>query len=130
MTERFLLDSHAFLFAAMAPERLGSAARRVIRNERNQIHVSVASIWELLLKARKGKIEFGSDPATTLQTFCQTLRVDLLPVLAQHAYAAMKLDPIHQDPFDRMLVAQALFEGMTFVTRDANASRYEVETVW
>jgi PIN domain nuclease of toxin-antitoxin system len=130
VTRRFLLDSHALIFAATEPERLGSEARRLVENEHNHIYVSAVTVWELLLKARKGKIDFGPDPAEELQSYCRTLRVEMLPVIVQHAYAAMKLDPIHKDPFDRMLVAQAKFEGLTLVTKDRNIPGHEVETVW
>jgi PIN domain nuclease of toxin-antitoxin system len=125
-----LLDSHALLFAAGAPEKLTSTMRQLLRSERTEIYISVATIWELLLKARKGRLDLGGHPETELRLYCRMLRATILPILVQHAYLAVALDAIHKDPFDRMLIAQAKFEDLSFVTADAKARAYGVSVVW
>ena len=115
----------------LPPSRRSCAGKRGCCSKANtQLYVSVATVWELLIKAGKGKIGFASDPAGTLQSYCRTLRVNMLPILPQHAYAAAALDSIYKDPFDRMLVAQAKFEGLVLITRDVTIAGYGVETLW
>ena len=130
VNKQYLLDSHALLFAAAEPEKLSLNTRRLLESEHTRVYVSAATVWELLIKAEKGKIDFGSDPGGTLRSFCRTLRADMLPILPQHAYAAAALDPIHKDPFDRMLVAQAKFENLVLITKDRAIPGYGVETLW
>jgi PIN domain nuclease of toxin-antitoxin system len=130
VTSGLLLDSHALLFAAVAPEKLTPGTRDLLQSERTEVYVSVATIWELLIKARKGKLYLGDDPAKELRLYCRTLRVNMLPILAQHAYLAVALDSIHKDPFDRMIVAQAKFEDLSLVTADAKMRGYGVRVVW
>lgn len=95
-----------------------------------QVYVSVATIWELLLKARKGKLDLGEDPENELKLYCRMLRATVLPIIAQHAYLAVALDSLHKDPFDRMLIAQAKAEGLSLVTADAKIREYGVEVIW
>ena len=130
MSSRCLLDSHAFLFAAVAPEKLTKSTRDLLQSEQTEIYVSVATIWELLIKAHKGKLDLGDDPADELKLYCRKLRINLLPVMAEHAYRMVVLDSIHKDPFDRMLVAQAKYEEMSLVTRDSKVRQYGVRAIW
>ena len=130
VSSRLLLDSHALLYAAVAPEKLTRRTRSLLQNEETEVYVSVATIWELLIKAHKGKIDLGRDPAEELRLYCRTLRVNMLPIMAQHAYLAVALDAIHNDPFDRMLVAQAKFEDLSLVTADSKVRQYGVKVIW
>ncbi len=130
MNKRLLLDSHAFLWAAIQPEQLTPLARALVENETNKLYFSSATIWELLIKARKNKLDLGGDPAERLQEFCRKLGVIPLPVSAQHLYQAFELDGLHKDPFDRLLIAQAKLERLTLVTRDQTIQKYDIETLW
>ena len=125
-----LLDSHALLFAAAVPEKLTRTTRQLLRSERTDVYISVVSIWELLMKARKGKPDLGGDPETELRSYCRMLRATILPVIAQHVYLAVALDAVHKDPFDRMLIAQAKFEDLSLVTADAKVREYGVSVIW
>jgi len=129
-SDRLLLDSHALLFAAASPEKLTSNTRQLLRSERTEVYISVATIWELLMKARKGKLHLGGDPESELRLYCRMLRATILPIIAQHAYLAVALDAIHKDPFDRMLIAQAKFEDLSLVTADAKVREYGVKVIW
>ena len=130
MNKRLLLDSHAFLFAASRPEELTPQTRRTIENEDTEVWVSVATLWELLLKASRGRLELGNDPETELRTYCEALRAKMLPVLAQHACHAVTLAGPHKNPYDYILIAQAQAEGLILVTRDAKRGKYGLETMW
>lgn len=130
MSRRLLLDSHAFLWAVGAPEQLSPAIRAALESRDTQLYVSAATVWELLVKARKQLIDFGGDPATRIQEYCVALQAIALPVSATHLYRAFALEGLHKDPFDRLLIAQAQAEGLTLVTRDRAVERYSVEIVW
>ena len=127
---RVLLDSHAFLFAAGDPSRLTRKTRQMLEDESCEVNVSVATIWELLLKARKGTIDLGDDPTEELQIMCRDLKANVLSVIQRHAYQCMKLGGFHKDPFDRLLVAQAQLEELVLVTRDRLIAKYNVKTTW
>jgi len=116
---RLLLDTHLLLWAVSAPQKLSLATRK--RLDACEVFVSAASIWEVSIKAAIGKLD--ADPAALLAEiepagFC------LLPVTGEHAAAVARLPPIHNDPFDRMLVAQAKTEPLLLLTNDAALAGY------
>jgi PIN domain nuclease of toxin-antitoxin system len=117
---RLLLDSHAFLWAASSPAQLASAARAAIENVDNDVFVSVASAWELAIKAGLGRLRM---PAA-LEATIDRRGFQRLGISFAHAAAAGALPRLHGDPFDRMLIAQAQSEGLTWVTRDRAFSVY------
>lgn len=116
---RVLLDTHLLLWALGAPARLPAEARRVIRDA--EVYVSAASIWEISIKASLGKLR--ADPHEVLAALAPAGFL-ALPVTGEHAARVVDLPPIHRDPFDRMLVAQALGEPMHLLTDDAVLGRY------
>jgi len=120
---RLLLDTHIFLWWADAPERLRPAHRDAIENAASEVHLSVASIWEMAIKIGTGRLDF---PVSSIESLAARHGVTLLPVRAAHAVAVATLPLLHRDPFDRMLVAQASCEGLTLVTEDAAVRRYPV----
>ncbi len=115
-----LLDTHIFLWLTMDDSRLNASARHLITSA-SQIFISSASIWEIAVKARLNKI--GADPEDMVQEMnaCGFLE---LPVLARHAVAVARLPLVHRDPFDRLLIAQAIVEPMRFLTADAQLKAY------
>jgi PIN domain nuclease of toxin-antitoxin system len=122
---RLLLDTHVFLWAVTGSERLGSALRQHISGA-EAVFVSAASIWELAIKARLGKID--ADPAA-LAAAIETSGFAELPVTAAHAAGVALLPMHHADPFDRLLVAQAIAEPLRLLTADANLARYSSDLV-
>lgn len=119
---RLLLDSNAYLWAIMRPTELSSAARRAIENPDNERFVSVVSLWELAIKASIGKLELPDDFASGVEH----LEASLLPLAVQHIERLRVLPLHHRDPFDRALVAQALTNNLTIVTRDRRFDAYGV----
>ena len=91
--------------------------------------LSVVSLWELIAKCQAGKPRIP-EPDLTLSKWAQQLGLKILPLETAHACAVYSLPLLHADPFDRILLAQALAEGLTFVTKDAEMSRYAVECFW
>lgn len=130
MSRRLLFDSHAFLWAAAEPENLTPGMRSLLESPATRLHLSAATVWELLIKARKKKIDLGDDPAATLWRYAGRLRVWPLAITSQHVTKAFSLGGLNKDPFDRLLIAQARVEGIPLVTRDETIRNYDVETIW
>lgn len=116
---RILLDTHLLLWAVSEPKKLSAHARR--RIDEAEVFVSAASIWEVSIKAALGKLT--ADPARLLAEI-EPAGFRLLPVTGQHATAVALLPPLHNDPFDRMLVAQAKTEPLILLTNDAAVAGY------
>jgi PIN domain nuclease of toxin-antitoxin system len=117
---RLLLDTHVFLWAVAGSASLKPAARRAIESA-DCVYVSAASIWEVAIKARLGKID--ADPAALVAAIDDSGFVEL-PVTAAHAAGVAALAPHQSDPFDRLLLAQALAEPLRLLTADAALARY------
>ena len=120
---KLLLDTHILLWAAGEPERLSAAARKLLNNPRNELLFSAASIWEVAIKSVLGKKDFVAEPRLLRRGLIENGYIEL-PVTSEHAVGIDALPPLHNDPFDRLLLAQALSEGVTLVTRDALLARY------
>ena len=127
---KLLLDTHAFLWAIDQPARLSKKVTKALLDERNELHVSVASVWEIRLKVQAGKLKLPAEPEY-LESHLRKLGVkSYLPIGLFHVYQTDRLAMIHKDPFDRLLVAQALVEGMTLVSKDAVMAAYGVRVLW
>jgi PIN domain nuclease of toxin-antitoxin system len=118
-----LVDTHLLLWTAGEPDRLPSAARTLIEDTENTLIFSAASIWEVSIKRGLGRNDFHVDPTVLRRELAENGYAEL-SVTAQHAIAVNALPPIHKDPFDRMLVAQASVEGMTLLTADPLIAQY------
>lgn len=118
-----LLDTHVALWAITDSPRLTQSARQLILNPRARVWVSVASLWEIAIKFALGR---GDMPISSQQAlaYFQQSGYRILAVEAEHTSALEQLPPLHQDPFDRLLVAQAMTEPMQLLTHDAQLSGY------
>lgn len=117
---RLLLDTHVFLWAVAGSVSLKAPVRRTMRDA-EAVFVSAASIWEVAIKARLGKIK--ADPDALVAAIAESGFVEL-PVRAVHAATVARLPSFHDDPFDRLLIAQAMAEPLRFLTVDATLRRY------
>src|SRR5215469_18794135 len=115
---KLLLDTHLLLWAAGDPNRLSASARSLIENPDNELLFSAASIWEVVIKRGLGRDDFQVDPRILRRGLIDNAYSEL-PTLSDHIVAIESLPPIHKDPFDRMLVAQATVEGITLLTTDS-----------
>lgn len=118
-----MLDTHLILWAAGSPEELPSEARRIIEDESNELFFSTASIWEIAIKANLHKVDFQIDVRVLRRNLLDNGYIEL-PIESAHTVFIQSLPPIHKDPFDRILVAQATEEGITLVTSDAMVAQY------
>ncbi len=118
-----LLDTHLVLWAAFAPERLSAAARKLIEPRQQPVAFSDASLWEVAIKSSLGRPDFSVD-ASLLRKRLLAAGFDELAIRAEHVLAAAALPWVHRDPFDRLLVAQAVVERWTLLTVDALLKPY------
>ncbi|RPI09671.1 MAG: type II toxin-antitoxin system VapC family toxin [Acidobacteriales bacterium] len=126
---RLLLDTHAFLWAIAQPEKLSKRAARLITDEANQLLLSTASLWEIVLKVQAGKLKLPGERDFLPQQLA-SLNVECLPVEADHVMALLSLPTHHRDPFDRLLAAQCQVEHLAILTADAAVREYPIETIW
>lgn len=120
---KLLLDTHLLLWAAGEPKKLSKSARALIDNPENELLFSVASLWEIAIKARLGRRDFKADVRLLRRGLLDNGYAEL-PILSDHVVAVESLPALHKDPFDRMLVAQATMEGITLLTSDSLIGRY------
>ncbi|MGY1609339.1 MULTISPECIES: type II toxin-antitoxin system VapC family toxin [unclassified Geodermatophilus] len=119
---RVLLDTHVLVWAATTPERLGSDLQAI--EDAEQRLLSAVCVWELAVKQGLGKLTLGSDVRTWARRVAAELALDHLPVTAEQAVAVEHLPDVHRDPFDRLLVAQAVAEGALLLTADSRLAGY------
>jgi PIN domain nuclease of toxin-antitoxin system len=120
---RLLLDTHVLLWTIAESRRLSAAARALIGEPDNELTFSSVSLWEVAIKAGRGRDDFRIDVSSLRRSLFDNDYVEL-PITGAHAVALGGLPPIHRDPFDRMLVAQAIVEGLTLVTSDPAVAKY------
>lgn len=120
---KLLLDTQLLLWAAGAPERLSARAKRLLNDADNELLFSAASFWEITIKTGLGRDDFRVEPRVLRRALLDNGYVEL-PVTSEHAVSVDALPPLHKDPFDRLLLAQSLVEGITLLTADALA-RYQ-----
>lgn len=120
---RILLDTHLLLWAAGAPQRLPRAVKSLLRDPATSPVFSAASIWEIVIKCGLGRPDFTVEPPRLRQGLL-THGWEELPVTGEHALALRTVPPLHKDPFDRILFAQARSEGLTLLTADRELAAY------
>lgn len=126
---QLLLDTHAFIWSAASPQTLSSSARNAIQDPANDVYVSSAVVWEIAIKYGLGKITLPLKPESWIPSRIIALGFKSLPIRQEHALAVLALPNHHDDPFDRIMVAQAQIEGLALVTRDSRVQKYSVRTV-
>jgi PIN domain nuclease of toxin-antitoxin system len=120
---KLLLDTHLLLWAAGEPARLPRAARRLIEESEHELFFSATSLWEVSIKSQIGRNDFQAD-ARVLRRSLLDNNYKEVQISSEHAVAILDLPPIHKDPFDRILVAQARCEGLTLLTSDPQVAQY------
>ncbi|UFP96209.1 type II toxin-antitoxin system VapC family toxin [Gloeobacter morelensis] len=126
----YLLDTHAFLWFISGDTRLSTNARTIIENEGNEIYLSVASIWEISIKARLGRLELIGSPEKVIQDNMDSNGFICLPIEKSHALQIYNLPDHHRDPFDRILIAQSQVESLILITTDYQIKQYNIATIW
>jgi PIN domain nuclease of toxin-antitoxin system len=120
---KFLLDTQLLLWGAGQPEKLSAAARKLLSDPANELLFSAASLWEIAIKNTLGRQDFRVDGRLLRRSLLDNGYAEL-SITSEHAVSIDALPPLHRDLFDRLLVAQALVEGITLLTGDAQLARY------
>ena len=120
---KLLMDTHLLLWAAQGLEKLPAVAQTLMSEPENELFFSVASLWEVVIKRGLDREDFKVDPRLLRRSLLDNGYLEL-PILSEHVVAVGSLPNIHKDPFDRLLVAQAMFEGITLLTVDARVAEY------
>ena len=126
MSARFLLDTHVWLWLQSDVDQIGKKTLRALRGA--ELFFSVASAWEITIKIANGKLELPESVDAYIASRISADKLQVLEITLAHTAAASQLPPIHRDPFDRLLVAQAGVHGLTLLTADETVMRYEVST--
>ena len=124
-----LLDTHVFVQYFAQPKRLSRSTLRVLESGDRDIYVSAVTAWEMAIKTAIGKLRVPGDLSQYVRHRMKEAAFSELPISIDHALAVRALEHYHDDPFDRMLVAQAQVEGLAIVTGDERLLRYDVRTV-
>jgi PIN domain nuclease of toxin-antitoxin system len=124
-----LLDTHTFIWWDSDPDQLSTDVRAFLLEPSNIVFLSVASVWEMVIKYALGKLQLHK-PLDIIVAEQQANGIQILPILLEHVLAVADLPAIHNDPFDRLLVAQAKVEEVIVLSADPIVARYPVQVVW
>lgn len=128
---KYLLDTHTFLWWSLEPGKIPKKVLERLKNPRNAMYLSAASSWEAQIKVGLGKLVLLESLEKIIRREITTNGWKALPVTLEHTWKLAELPPLHQDPFDRILIAQALVEGLSIVSKDPVFSAYgDVRVVW
>jgi len=127
---KLLLDTCAFLWFQADSPHLSPAARNCILDPANDVYLSAVSVWEIARKYAQGRLSLPSHPSTLIPAVREGSGIASLSFTETDALAAEKLERFHKDPFDRMLIAQALMGGLAIVTSDRAFEAYPVRVIW
>lgn len=128
MSMKILLDTHVLLWAAGDPKQLSSQAKNLLEDPQNQLYFSAASLWEISIKNKLGRPDFKVD-LPVLRRNLLDYGFEEIAINSAHTIAIDALPNIHKDPFDRMLVAQTIVEGITLMTADSVVAEYPVAVI-
>ncbi|HEY3973513.1 MAG TPA: type II toxin-antitoxin system VapC family toxin [Candidatus Sulfotelmatobacter sp.] len=127
---KYLLDTMVWLWSVGSTETIGRAGLDVITNGDEEIYLSVACIWEVSIKARLGKYKLPEEPAVYVPKRLAVQGIRALPITQAHALKVYDFALHHNDPFDRLIIAQAIVEEMTILTADRAFAKYPVDVLW
>ena len=127
---RLRLDTHAFLWFVTDDPRLGAVAKSSIQDSANQRLLSAACLWEMAIKFSFGKLKLAKPFATLIPEQLAANSIEILPIQLSHIEAVAGLPFHHRDPFDRMLIAQAIVEGIGLLSAEAAIDAYGVKRIW
>ena len=125
----YLLDTHVFLWLISEPEKLSKKVFSILENSKSKLYFSTASSWEIVIKYKLGKIKL-ENPKVLISNELAYYKISVLTINLEHVFQLLKLKPIHKDPFDRILISQAINEKMTFISNDIMIKKYPLKIIW
>jgi PIN domain nuclease of toxin-antitoxin system len=125
-----LLDSNILIWFTLTPDRLSAKVNELIADENNNLFISIASIWEIQIKLQTQKLTLDLPLSTLVKDLQQNSGIQILDITLAHIYALDNLPNEHRDPFDRIMIAQAMVEEMPFLSADKIFDLYPIERIW
>ena len=126
----YLLDTHTFIWWDSQPDKLSSQVLEYCQDSHHQLFLSMASIWEMQIKYQLGKLQLSTGLKQLVQDQVKNNGILLLAIKPEHIFRLTQLPNVHKDPFDRLLISQAIQEKMTLLSRDAVFNDYPVNVCW
>jgi len=127
---RYLLDTHAFVWLDAEPHKLSATVSQLIEDKTNLLYLSVASVWEMQIKSQMGKLKITATLSEIVGNQQIVNHIEILPILLPDVLALENLPLHHKDPFDRLLIAQAMRKEMPIISKDELLSVYDVMVIW
>jgi PIN domain nuclease of toxin-antitoxin system len=127
---KYLLDTMVWLWSVGPSKTIGAAGLEILASAEEDIYLSAASSWEIAIKTRLGKFHLPEPPGRYVPKRLAAQGIRSLPVNLEHSLEVYDLPPHHADPFDRMIIAQAIVEGMTVLTSDRDFGKYPIDVIW
>ena len=129
---KYLLDTCALIDAIFTPEKLSVTAKTILENPKNKLVINVVSLWEIMIKEQLGKLSVGSTSAREIQSICDDYQISITPILIEQLDLVRTLDRMnnHGDPFDRLIISQAITENLPVITSDRKFSMYPITVIW
>lgn len=129
----YLIDTHAFLWFSAGSSELSQTAKSLIESKSNRIFISIASLWEISIKTALGKLNISNEFETVIDDVIENY-IDILPINFSHLVKQTKLPFHHNDPFDRIIIAQAIVENLNIISKDSKFDDYlsniEIKRIW
>jgi PIN domain nuclease of toxin-antitoxin system len=130
LSEALLLDTHVIIWTISSSHKISKRAKQAMSRSAASLVVSIVSVWEIVLKHQAGKLVFQTDLEDVVDHILYRSPWTILPMNPEHLPVLASLAMLHNDPFDRLLVAQVRHTGMTIVTADENIKKYAIRTIW
>lgn len=130
MNNKILMDTCIFLWMIHEPERISSKARTLFISEKSELFMSVASVWEILVKHQLGKISLPKNAKAYIRKLCEEKNIKIIELNYEDVLTLLNVPKHHKDPFDHMLICQAINKKLAIMTPDKHIHRYDVEVVW
>jgi PIN domain nuclease of toxin-antitoxin system len=127
---KLLVDTHTFLWALMHDHRLSARSKQILTSDEHELYFSLVSLWEFAIKIKTGKLNALGSSVAYLRAEMENYSMQLLPIRYEHILALESLPMHHGDPFDRLLIAQAITESLPILTNDEKLSLYPVKVLW
>lgn len=127
---KVLVDTHTFLWALLHDHRLSVRSKQILKSDEHELVFSLVSLWEIAVKMKTGKLNTLGSSISYIRAEMDAYRMELLPIRYQHVLQLEMLPLHHSDPFDRLLIAQAISESLPILTEDGKFSLYPVKVLW
>jgi PIN domain nuclease of toxin-antitoxin system len=127
--DKYLIDTHVLLWLSLEPENIPAKALEILTSGK-VVYFSYASVWEMAIKIKSGKLEIGASLKDFVQKAIVRHCLELMPITLQHLYYTDNLENHHRDPFDRLLIAQAAVEQIALISADKIIDSYNIQRIW